>query len=119
RGYSAYPSDKDGGRGGTQDDTAGGREDLYRRHCIDLQGLSRRLQIRPMDRRNWCTLPYFHHHAHHHAKLNCRSGYRGYGGTFVGCVVWAVGADLAIYSWDQIALDGASDVRDHPFGSGV
>ena len=46
-------------------------------------------------------------------------GYRGYGRTFVGRIVWAVSADLAIYPRLHIALDGASDVRDHPFGGGV
>ena len=35
-GYSACRQDKDGGRGGAQDDTAGGRQDLYRRHRVDL-----------------------------------------------------------------------------------
>ena len=35
-GYSARRQDKDGGRGGAQDDTAGGRQDLYRRHRVDL-----------------------------------------------------------------------------------
>ena len=55
----------------------------------------------------------------HHAKFCGRTGYRGYGGTFVGRIVWAVGADLAVYSGHQIALDGASDVRDRPFGGRV
>ena len=36
RGHSAYRQDKDGGRGGTQDDTSGGRQNLYRRHRVDL-----------------------------------------------------------------------------------
>ena len=51
--------------------------------------------------------------------FDCRTGDRGYGGTFVGRIVWAVGAGLAIYSGHQIALDGASDVGDHPFGGRV
>ena len=119
RGHSAYRSDKDGGRGGAQDDTPGGRQDLYRRHRVDLQGLSRRLQIRSVDRGRWCALPYLYHHARPHAKLCCGPGYRGYGGAFVGRIVRAVGADLAICSGRQIALDGASDVGDHPFGGGI
>ena len=61
----------------------------------------------------------FHHHARYHPKLYCRSGHRGYGRTFVGRIIWAVSADLAICSRHHIALDGASDVRDHPFGGGV
>ena len=36
RGHSAYRPDKDGGRGGAQDDAPGGRQDLYRRHRVDL-----------------------------------------------------------------------------------
>ena len=79
----------------------------------------RRLQIRSLDRGNCCALPYFHHHADHHAKFYCRTSYRGYGGTFVGRIVWAVGAGLAVCSGHQIALDGACDVCDHPFGGGV
>ncbi len=119
RGHSAYRSDKDGGRGGAQGDTAGERQDLYRRHRVDREGLARRLQIRSLDRGNCCALPYFHHHAHHHARFYCRPGHRGYGGTFVGRIVWAVGAGLAVYSGHQFALDGTCDVCDHPFGGGV
>ena len=53
------------------------------------EGLARRIQIRSPDRGNCCALPYFHHHAHHHAKFYSRPGHRGYGGTFVGRIVWA------------------------------
>ena len=95
------------------------RQDLSRRHRVDFQGLPRRRQIRSLDRGNRCALPYFHHHARHHPKFYRRAGYRGHGGTFAGCIVWAVGADLAVYSGHQIALDGASDVCDRPFGGGV
>ena len=84
-----------------------------------FKDFQRRLQIRSLDRGNWRALPYFHHHAHHDAKFCGRPGHRGYGGTFVGRIVWAVGAGLAVYSGHQVALDGTSDVCDHPFGGGV
>jgi hypothetical protein len=44
---------------------------------------------------------------------------RSYGGTFIGRIVWAVGARLAVCSGCQVALDGAGDVCNHRFGSRV
>ena len=67
-------------------------------------------------RGNRCALPYFYHHANHHAKFYCRASYRGYGSTLVGRIVWALGTGLAICSGHQIALAGTSDVCDHPIG---
>ena len=55
----------------------------------------------------------------HHARFYCRPGYRGYGSAFVGRIVWAVGAGLAVYSGYQFALDGTCVLCDHPFGGRV
>ena len=39
---------------------------------------------------------------HHDAKSYCRPGYRGYGGTFLGRILRALGAGLAIYSGHRL-----------------
>ena len=77
------------------------------------------IQIRSLDRGSRCALPYFHHHAHHDAKLCRRPGYRRYGGAFAGRVLRAVRARLAVYSRHTNTLDGVGDVRDPPFGGRV
>ena len=82
-----------------------------RRHRRHLQGLERRHQVRPLDRRNRFALPDFHHHADHHPKPRRRFGDRGTGDLH-GCVLRYVGTGLAVLPWHQNALDGAGDVRD-------
>ena len=104
---------------GAQDHSAGEREDFPRRRRVDLQRLRRRRQIRSVDRARWCALSYFRHHARPHTKFCGRPGYRGHSIAFVGRIVWAVGAGVAVHSGHQIALDGASDVRDRPLGGRI
>ena len=91
-----------------------GRQDLPRRHRGHLQGLERRLEVRPVDRRNRFALFDFHHHADHHPKSYRRSGDRRHGGDIAGCLIRPVGAGVAVPAGIQVALDGAGDVRDHP-----
>ena len=72
RGHLAGRPDKKRGRGGAQGNSARRLQDLPRRHRSDDERPGGGFHIRSHDRGSRCALPYFHHHADHHAKFCCR-----------------------------------------------
>ena len=90
-----------------------------RRHRGDGERPRRGIHIRSLDRGRRRTLPHFHHHADHDAKLCRRPGHRRHGGDFDGRVLRVVHSRLAASSRHPNTLGGAGDVRDRPLGGRV
>ena len=84
-----------------------------------FKDLTRSRGLRSVDRRDCVTLCDFHDHVDHHAKSGRRYRDRGYRRAFVGRVIWAISAALAVRSRLQPALARAGDVLDHSLGCGI